>query len=115
MSYLSDVIVFTSSNHFMVRIDSALRKLGIIDITCQSNRMEIGLRGMDVGVIIHYPDNLDHLPDAVEEEVRLQTPLSESNIQTIKYYIDENLDQIKQALNHINKVASIKSTINLLK
>jgi hypothetical protein len=85
----------------MVRIDSTLRKLGIIDITCQSNMMEIGLRGMDVGVIIHYPDNLDHLPDAVEDEVRLQTPLYESNIQTIRNYIGEYLELIKGALMQI--------------
>lgn len=103
MSYLSDVIVFTSNNHFMVRINSTLRKLGIIDITCHSSKMEIGLRGMEVGVIIYYPDNLDHLPDAVEEEVRLLTPLSESNIQTIRYHIYENLEEIKDALNQIKK------------
>lgn len=103
MSYLSDVIVFTSNNHFMVRIDSTLRKLGIIVITCQSNRMEIDLRGMEVGVIIHYPDNLDHLPDAVEDEVRLQTPLSESNIQTIRGYISQNLKPIKVAIKQIKE------------
>lgn len=85
----------------MVRIDSTLRKLGIIDITCQSNRMEIGLRGMEVGVIIHYPDNLDYLPDAVEEEVRLQTPLYEFGIQTIRNYIGEYLKLIKGALMQI--------------
>jgi hypothetical protein len=63
--------------------------------------MEIGLRNEEVGIIIHYPDNLDHLPDAVEEEVRLQTPLYESNIQTIRYHIYENLEQIKDALKQI--------------
>ena len=105
MSHLSDVIVFTSDNYFMVRIDSTLRKLGIIDVTCHSNRMEIGLRNEEVGVMIRYPENLDYLPDAVEEEMRLQTPLYESNIQTIRYYIYENLEQIKQALGLINKIA----------
>jgi hypothetical protein len=63
--------------------------------------MEIGLRGGDVGVIIHYPENLDHLPDAVEEEVRLQTSLYESNIQTIRNYIGEYLELIKGALMQI--------------
>ena len=105
MSYLSNPIVFTSNSHFMLRINSALRKLGIIDIKCHGSWMEIGLRGEDTGVIIHYPDNLDYLANAVEEEVRLQTPLYESNIQTIKYYIDENLDQIENALTLIKRVA----------
>lgn len=103
MSYLSNPIVFTSKNQFMVRISSTLRKLGIIDIKCHKSWMEIGLRGEDMGVIIHYPDNLDFLADAVEEEVRLQTQLYESNIQTIRYYIDENLEQIKNALNQIRR------------
>jgi hypothetical protein len=85
----------------MVRISSTLRKLGIIDIKCHKIWMEIGLRGENMGVIIHYPQNIDYLADAVEEEVRLQTPLYESNIQTIRYYIEENLEQIKDALNQI--------------
>jgi hypothetical protein len=103
MSYLSDVIVFTSNNHFMLRINSTLRKLGIIDITCHKTWMQIGLRGEDVDIIIHYPDNLDHLPDAVEEEVRLQTPLYESNIQTIRDYISQNLKPIKVAIKQIKE------------
>jgi len=81
----------------MVRINSALRKLGIIAITCNKNRMEIEFRGEHY-ITIDYPKNLDHLPQAVEEEVRLLTPLYESNIQTIRYHIDENLEQIKSAL-----------------
>jgi hypothetical protein len=84
----------------MVRISPSLRKLGMIAITCNKNRMEIEFRG-EYYITIHYPKNLDHLPDAVEEEVRLLAPLYESNIQTIRYHIDENLEQIKDALNHI--------------
>lgn len=97
MSYLSNVIVFISNIEFMVRINPSLRKLGIIDITCKKSWMEIELRD-EYRITIHYPKNLDHLPDAVEEEVRLLTPLYESNIQTIRYHIYENLEQIKQAL-----------------
>lgn len=105
MSYHSNPIVFTSNDHFMVRINLTLSKLGIIDVKCHKSWMEIGLRGKDGGIMIHYPENLDYLTDAVEEEVRLQTSLYESNIQTIRYYIYENLEQIKQALEPIKKVA----------
>lgn len=104
MSYLSDSIVFVTSDQFMVRINSALRKLGIIDITCKKNHMEFNLMG-DESVRIHYPKNLHHLPDVVEEEIRLQIPLYESSIQAIRYYINENLEQIKNALNQIKKIA----------
>lgn len=100
MSYLSNIIVFVSDDQFMVRISPSLRKLGIIDITCNKSRMEIEFRGEHC-ITIDYPKNLDHLPDAVEEEVRLLTPLYESNIQTIRYHIDENLEHMKSALEQI--------------
>ena len=98
MSLIIDKIVFISEDVFKVRIDSSLRKLGIIDITCYSDRMEIGLRGDGLRITINYPDDLDYLPDAVEEEVRFQSSYFESNIQTIKDYISENLELIKSAL-----------------
>ena len=60
--------------------------------------MNIGLRGDEAGIRIEYPVDLDYLSDAVEEEVRFQTSYYESNIQTIKGYISENLEQIKSAL-----------------
>ena len=101
MSLIIDKIVFISEDVFKVRIDSALRKLGIIDITRYSDRIEIGLRGDDSGITINYPDDLDFLPDVVEEEVRFQTSYYESNIQTLKDYISENLEQIKSALKQI--------------
>ena len=98
MSLIIDKIVFISEDVFKVRIDSSLRKLGIIDITCYKEWMNIGLRGDDVGIRIEYPDDLDYLSDAVEEEVRFQTSYYESNIQTIRGYISENLELIKSAL-----------------
>lgn len=101
MSLIINKIVFISEDVFKVRIDSALRKLGIIDITCYKDWMNIRLRGDDVGIRIEYLDDLDYLSDAVEEEVRFQTSYYESNIQTIRYYIDENLEQIKSALKQL--------------
>jgi hypothetical protein len=80
----------------MVRISPSLRKLGVINITCKKSWMEIEFRGDD-SIRIHYPKNLDHLPDVVEE-VRLLTPLHESNVQVIRYHIYENLKQINSAL-----------------
>jgi hypothetical protein len=98
MSLIIDKIVFIYDDVFKVRIDSVLRKLGIIDITCYSDRMEIGLTGDEARISIDYPNNFDYLPDAVEEEVRFQTSYYESNIQTIRGYISENLELIKGAL-----------------
>jgi hypothetical protein len=101
MSLIINKIVYIYDDVFKVRIDSTLRKLGIIDISCYSDRMEIGLRGEDAGIRIDYPDDIDYLSDAVEEEVRFQTFYYESNIQTIKGYISENLELIKAALKQI--------------
>jgi hypothetical protein len=101
VSLIIDKIVFISGDVFKLRIDSTLRKLGIIDITCYKEWMNIGLRGDDVGIRIEYPDDLDYLSDAIEEEVRFQTSYYESNVRTIRYYIDENLELIKTALKQI--------------
>ena len=101
MSLIIDKIVSISEDAFKVRIDSALRKLGIIDITCCKDWMNIGLRGDDARIRIEYPEDLDYLSDGVEEEVRFQTSYYESNIQTIKGYISENLEQIRSALKQI--------------
>ena len=98
MSLIINKIVFISKDVFKVRIDSALRKIGIVDITCYKDWMNIGLRGDEAGLRIAYTEDLDYLSDAVEEEVRFQTSYYESNIQTIKGYISENLEQIKSAL-----------------
>lgn len=65
--------------------------------------MEIEFRG-DYRLIIQYPENIDDLANAVESELRLRTELFESNIQTIKGYISENLEQMKGALKQIKKV-----------
>jgi hypothetical protein len=100
MSLINTVIVSISDDVFKVRIDSALRKLGIIDITCYKDWMNIGLRGDEAGIRIEYPDDLPLLPDAVEE-VRFQTTYYESKIQTIRAYISENLELIKDALKQI--------------
>jgi hypothetical protein len=101
VSLIINKIVFISEDVFKVRIDSALRKLGIINIKCYKDWMNIGLRGEEAGIRIDYPDDLDYLPDAVEEEVRFQTSYYESNIQTIKGYISENLELVKSALKQI--------------
>ena len=102
MSLIINKIVFISEHVFKVRIDSALRKIGIVDITCYKDWMNIGLRGDEAGIRIEYPVDLDYLSDAVEEEVRFQTSYYESNIQTIQGYISENLKQIKSALKLTN-------------
>lgn len=102
MSLIINKIVFISEDVFKVRIDSALRKIGIVDITCYKDWMNIGLRGDEAGIRIEYPVDLDYLSDAVEEEVRFQTSYYESNIQTIQGYISENLKQIKSALKLTN-------------
>lgn len=60
--------------------------------------MEIWFRGDDVGIRIDYPNDHDDLPEVIEEEVRFQTSYYESNVQTIKGYISENLELIKDAL-----------------
>jgi len=109
MSLIINKIVFISDDIFKVRIDSTLRKLGIIDITCYSDRMEIGTRGDEARITINYPKDLDYLSDAVEEEVRFQTSYYESNIQTIRDYISENLELIKRALKQIKKDSLTKA------
>ena len=99
--YIFGNIVSTTSNQtFMLRINSALRKLGVISVTCHKDHLTIYCRG-NKRIDIHYPENMDNLQDSIESELRLQTELFESNIRTIGCYISEYAGQIKRALTQI--------------
>lgn len=96
-----DKITFSPNNKsFRLRIDSTLRKLGVISIECHRDHMTINFRG-EVACNIDYPENIEDLQDSIESGLRLKTELFESNIQTIGSYISENIGQIRVALEQI--------------
>lgn len=101
--YPLDNIVFGPNNKsYMLRIDSALRKLGVTFIECHRDYMTISFRGECV-CNVHYPENMDNIQECIESELRLRTELFESNIRTIGSYISEYLGEIKVALKQIKK------------
>lgn len=96
--YSFDNIVFGPNNKsFKLRIDSALRKLGVIFIECHRDCMTINFRG-EIVCNVDYPENMVNLQESVESELRLRTELFESNIRTIGSYISEYGGLIKNAL-----------------
>lgn len=100
VSSLDKIVLDPDNKSFMLRIDAALRKLGITYITCNKDHLVISFRG-GYSVIVDYPNNMDDLHDAIESELKLGTELFESNIQTISCYISGFGDQIKSALKQI--------------
>jgi len=84
----------------MLRIDSTLRKLDVISITCHKDHLKISCRG-DEGIVVYYPKAMDNLQESIQSELRLYTELFESNIRTIGCYVSENVGQIKSALTQI--------------
>jgi hypothetical protein len=101
MGYSFGNIVFGPNNKsFMLRIDSALRKLGVTFIECHKDYMTINFRGEGI-CNVYYPDNMDNLQESIESELRLRTELFESNIRTIGSYISDHGGQINSALKQI--------------
>jgi hypothetical protein len=76
------LIVRNSDKQFRLRIDSTLRSLGVIQIICNSDFMDIEFSGEFV-VTIHYPDNIEELREVIEAELVLQTRLSKIGIDKI--------------------------------
>ena len=53
-------------------------------------------------VIVPYPDNLEKLHDAIESELLLlETPLSQRQIDNIKFYVKDYIEEIERILKKI--------------
>lgn len=50
---------------------------------------------------IPYPDNLEKLPDAIESELLLEISLTRRQIDNIKFYVKDYIEEIERVLKKI--------------
>jgi hypothetical protein len=100
---LQDIIVKDSAKQFRLRIDGYLRTIGVFQIIGTKAYIEIEfINGHSV--IVPYPDNLEKLHDAIESGLLLlETPSSQRQIDNIRFYVNEYIEEIEMTLERMYK------------
>lgn len=100
MSELLDVIVRDSNKQFRLRLVPSLRRLGIFQIIGTKDYLDIDFIGGD-RVTILYPNEFKSLPDVIESELLLQTKLSVRDVDNIKYFVKDYIEEIKEEIKEL--------------
>ena len=100
------VIVKDSDNQFQLRIDGYLRSLGISQIIGTEYYLEIGFIG-GYGVRVPYCKKLNELSEAIEKALLLETELSPKQIDNIRFYVNDYIEQIEKTLTELIHVKNI--------
>lgn len=101
MSELQDVIIRDSDKRFRLRINGFLRSRGVSQIVGTKEHLEIEFIGVECGVRIAYPRNLEDLHEFIKKELIDETQLSLVEIDNIRFYIDEYIKEIEESIKSI--------------
>jgi hypothetical protein len=83
-----------------VRIDRSLRRLGVSQIISTKDHLEIGFTG-GYGVMVPYCKKLNDLLEAIEKALLLETELSPKQIDNIRFYVNDHIEEIENTLKEI--------------
>jgi hypothetical protein len=98
MSNLEDVIIKDSDKQFRLRINGFLRRLGVYQIIGTKEYLDIEFIGGECSIRVVYPRKLEDLHEAIKKELLAETQLPLVEIDNIRYYIDERVEEIKSFL-----------------
>ncbi|ALI37234.1 hypothetical protein NMY3_03047 [Candidatus Nitrosocosmicus oleophilus] len=104
MSELKDVIIKDSNKQFRLRITGFLRAIGVSQIIGTKEYLEIEFIGGELSVRVLYPRNLGDLNKQVNTELLTETNLMPNEIDNIRYYIDEHIEEIENTLKEIKNI-----------
>ena len=99
MSEIQDVIIRDSDKQFRLRINGFLRSRGVSQIVGTKEYLEIQFIGGEDGIRIVYPTNLEDLHKSIKQELIAETQLSLIEIDNIRFYISDYIEEIEEALN----------------
>lgn len=111
MSLFQDVIVRDSDKQFRIRITPSLRTLGIFQIIGTKRHLDVEFIGGDC-ITVFYPTKIENLPKVVESDLLLETQLSVNNIDNIKYYVKDILEEIEKAVAETKTIFEIRRYSN---
>ncbi|HET6589819.1 MAG TPA: hypothetical protein VFG45_06625 [Candidatus Nitrosocosmicus sp.] len=99
----SDIIVRDSDKSFRLRIAGFIRGTGVSQITGTKTYLEIDFVGGELSVRILYPRKLEEdLSDAIEKVLLLETELSPKQIDNIRFYINDYVEEIDSFIKESN-------------
>ena len=96
--YQQDVIIRDSYKRFRLRIDGFLRRLGVSQIIGTKEYIEIEFVGGELSVRIVYPRKIEELNEVIKRELLAETQLSLKEIDNIRSYITDYIDEIETTL-----------------
>jgi hypothetical protein len=83
-----------------VRIDRSLRRLEVSQIISTKDHLEIGFIG-GYDVMVAYCKKLNDLSEAIEKALFLETELSLKQIDNIRFYVNDHIEEIENTLKEI--------------
>ena len=92
-----DVIIIDSDKQFRLRINGFLRSRGVSQIIGTIEHLDIEFIGGELSVRLVYPTALEELNEAIKRKLLDETQLSLKAIDTIRYYIYDYIEEIKEA------------------
>ncbi len=100
MSELQDVIIRDSDKQFRLRINGFLRSIGVSQIVGTKEYL-IGFIGGEGGIRVVYPRNIEDLHESIKKELIDETQLSLIEINNIRFYIKDYIEEIENTLNEL--------------
>ena len=97
MPELKDVIIRDSPKRFRLRIDGFLRSIGVSQIIGTKEYLEIEFIGGELSVRVVYHRNIEDLSEAIKRKLLDETQLSLIEIDNIRLYVNDHVEEIKEA------------------
>ena len=97
MSELEEVIIRDSDKQFRLRISGFLRSIGVSQIIGTKEYLEIEFIGGECGIRVLYPRNLEDLRESIKKELLAETQIGLIEIDNIRFYINDHIDEIEEA------------------
>lgn len=100
----NDIIIRDSDKQFRLRIAGFLRSIGVSQIIGTKEYIEIEFVGGELSVRVVIPRKIEELNEAIKRELLAETQLSLKEIDNIRFYVDDQIDEIERTIESIKKI-----------
>ena len=97
----NDTIIRDSNKKYRLRIAGFLRSIGVSQIIGTKEYIEFEFIGGELSVRVVYPRKIEELTEAIKRELLAETQLSLKEIDNIRFYINDYIEEIDRTRNKI--------------
>lgn len=97
-----DVIILDSDKQFRLRIARFLRSIGVSQIVGTKEYLDIEFIG-ELSVRVLFPSKLEEFNEAIRRKLLDETQLSLKEIDNIRFYISDYIEEIEKILKELKK------------